>query len=74
MQNESGTSSVKVRMCSLNQAHHQDKQECAILANRSSRFGTGSITEKYFTMNELLLSLIYQEKMVSSLWQATKIN
>ena len=50
----------------MNQAHHQCKQGCEVQASRSSRFGTGRTTQKYFPMNESLL--IYKVKMVSSLW------
>ena len=32
---------VQVRMCSKNQAHHQYRQGCAVLASTSSSFGTG---------------------------------
>ena len=34
----------------------------------------GGTTQKYFPMNESLLLLIRQVNMVSSLWQAVKIN
>ena len=51
------TSSIQVRMCK--QVNHQ------VLAQ-------GGTTQEYFPMNELLPSLICQEKMASSLWQLAK--
>ena len=46
VQYESDTSSVEVRMCIMNLAHHQCKQGCEVQANRSSKFGTGRTTLK----------------------------
>ena len=61
VQYESGTSPVQVRMCSTS------KQ------GRSSGLAQGVLLKK-FQMNESLLLLIYQVKMGSTLWEATKIN
>ena len=57
----SATFSVQVRMCSTSKVDHQ------VLIQ-------GSYTQKYFPMNESLLLLIYQVKMVSTLWRAAKTN
>ena len=46
VQYESDTSSVEVRMCIMNLAHHQCKQGCEVQVNRSSKFGTGRTTLK----------------------------
>ena len=40
VQYKSGTSSVRARMCSTNQAHLQYERGCAVQASRSSSFGT----------------------------------
>ena len=57
VQYESDTSSVEVRMCIMNQAHHQCKQGCEVQANRSSSFGAGRTAQKYFPMNESFITL-----------------
>ena len=66
VQYKQGTSSVQERMRSTGKVDHQ------VLVRRSR--GGGGTTQKYFLMNESLLLLIYQVKMVSSVWQAAKIN
>ena len=54
--------------------HIISKIGCAVQASRLSSFGSGGgTTQEYFPMNESLLLLIYQVKMVSSLWQAAKV-
>ena len=61
VQYESGTSSVQMRLCSTSQVDHQ------VLVQ-------GGTTQRYFSLNESLLLLMYQVKTVSSLWWAAKIN
>ena len=61
VQYESDTSSVKVKMCIMNQAHHQCKQGCEVQANRSSSFGTGRTTR---CKNQLIMK--YQRKFLVS--------
>ena len=68
MQYNLGTSSVQARMRTTNQAHRQYKQ---VDHHISVQEGT---TQKYFPMNESLLLLIYQMKMVSIPWRAAKTN
>ena len=68
-QYKSGTSSVKAKTFSANQAHHQYKRGCAVQTSRSLSFGTGGTAQKYFLINESLLLLIYLVKTVSSLLQ-----
>ena len=60
VQYESGTSSVQVRMCSKCLADHQ--------------FWHRVYCYKIFQMTESLVLLIYQVQIVSSLWEAKKIN
>ena len=57
VQYESGTSSVKARMCITNQAHHQYKQGCVAQSSRSSSFGKGGTAQKYFPVNESFIIL-----------------
>ena len=79
MQQYRGTLSVKSRACSNIEAHYQYNGGRAIQASRLSSFGSGGGGGgghylKYFPMNESLVLLIHQVKMVSSLWQVAKIN
>ena len=62
VQYESGTSLVQVG--------------CEVHASKSSGFctGEGGTNTKYPPVNEALFLPIYQVKMASSLWQATKMN
>ena len=46
VQYESCRSSVKVRMCSTNQPHHQYKQGRVVKASKSSSSGTGGHCSK----------------------------
>ena len=42
-------------------------EDMQVQASKSSGFGTRGTTQEYLPMNELLLSIIYQVKMVGSL-------
>ena len=57
---------VKSRVCSNKEAHHQCNRGCVVQASRLSSFC--STPQKYLPMNEPLLLLVYQVKMVSNLW------
>ena len=75
-------------MCSNIKAHNQYNQGCAVTSRHIISKIEGvqqkrvdyqvlvqrGTSKKYFSMNESLLLLIYQVKMVSSLWQAVKID
>ena len=55
-------------------AQLQHRRGCAVQAGRSSSFGTGGTTLKYFPMNESSFFLVYSVKTFNSLWQATETN
>ena len=63
-------------VCSAREPHLRYERGCAVQVSRSSSFGTGDggTAQKCFPINESLLLLIYQVKIISSLWQAAKIN
>ena len=68
VQCESGTSSVQAIMCSLSPV------QVRVCSTSKYIIKFWDTALEYFPMNELLLVLIYQVKMASTLWQVAKIN
>ena len=61
-------------MCSTGEDVLCESGTSSVQASRPLSFGTGGTSQKYSLMNKSSLLLIYQVKMVSSLWQAAKMS
>ena len=67
---------ILYKLCAVRIKHIiSTSEDVEYIASKLSGFGTlGGTDQKYLSVNQASLLLIYQVKMASSLWQAAKIN